>query len=260
MMLIDSHCHLDFDSLTADRPAVMRRARAAGVGGVLTIGTRRNNAAIVKQIAESEPHVWCTIGLHPHEADKDQLSTDELMALADHPKVIGIGETGLDYYYENAAHDRQEESFRAHCRAARTLGLPLVVHARNADRRIAEVLDEESGGGRLRGVLHCFSSGAELADTALELGFYISFSGIVTFKNAAAVRAIVPRVPRERLLVETDAPYLAPVPHRGRPNEPALLVHTAECVANLLGIETAELAAATGENFFRLFDRARQTV
>ena len=255
-MLVDSHCHLDFDELAKDRAGVLARARTAGVGALLTIGTRRNNAAVVKQIADENLNIFCTVGIHPHEADSDALLVDELVTLAQHPKVVGLGETGLDFYYDHSDRDRQAMSFRAHCAAARATGLPIVVHTRDADAETAAILREECARGPLGGVIHCFSSGTGLARICLDLGFYISFSGIVTFKNADAVREAAGIVPLDRLLVETDAPYLAPVPKRGRPNEPAFVAYTAARVAEIKGVTPADLAARTTDNFFRLFDRA----
>ncbi|MSO65446.1 MAG: TatD family deoxyribonuclease [Alphaproteobacteria bacterium] len=257
-MLVDSHCHLDFEALAGDRAAVLARAGAAGVGAMLTIGTRRNNATVVQGIAEEHPNIWCSVGIHPHEAGNDHLTTVELVALSGHPRTIGIGETGLDFYYDRAGREQQGASFRAHCAAARETGLPLIVHSRDADEETARILRDEASGGGLGGVLHCFSSGWELAKTALDLGFYVSISGIVTFKNAEPLREIVRRLPLDRLLVETDAPYLAPVPMRGRPNEPAYLTHTAARVAELKDLSPATLAEASTSNFFRLFTKARR--
>ncbi|MBM3504708.1 MAG: TatD family deoxyribonuclease [Alphaproteobacteria bacterium] len=258
MTFVDSHCHLDFEALAKDRAAVLARAKDAGVGAMLTIGTRRNNADVVKAIADANENVWCTVGIHPHEADNDRLMVEDLVRMSTHPKVVGIGETGLDYYYENASRDGQLTSFRAHCAAAREAKLPLVVHARDADSDVAQVLKEESHQGALCGVLHCFSSGWDLARVALDLGFYVSISGIVTFKNADDLRAIVPKIPLDRLLIETDAPFLAPAPHRGRANEPALLVHTAGRVAEVVAIPLERLAEQTTANFHRLFGRAQR--
>jgi len=255
-MLVDSHCHLDFDELARDRAGVLARARTAGVGTLLTIGTRRDNAAVVKGIADENANIFCTVGIHPHEADSDALLEDELIALSQHPKVVGLGETGLDFYYDHSDRDRQATSFRAHCAAARATGLPIVVHTRNADAETANILREECARGPLSGVIHCFSSGTDLARICLDLGFYISFSGIVTFKNADLVREAVGIVPLDRLLVETDAPYLAPIPKRGRPNEPAFVAYTAARVAEIKGVTQPELATLTTDNFFRLFDRA----
>jgi TatD DNase family protein len=254
-MLVDSHCHLDFPDFAEEREAVIARARAAGVGTMLTIGTRLDQFAGVRAIAEAHDDIWCSVGAHPHEAvDHAATTAAELAALAAHPRVVGIGETGLDFHYDHSPRAVQEAVFRTHIRAARQAGLPLIVHARAADADVARVLREE---GAEAGVLHCFSSGRGLAEAALALGFYISISGIVTFKNAEELRAIVRDVPLERLLVETDAPYLAPVPYRGRRNEPAYVRATAAAAAALKGIAPAELAAATTANFFRLFGKAR---
>ncbi len=253
-MLVDSHCHLDFPDFAEERDAVIARARAAGIGTMLTIGTRLDQFPAVRSIAEAYDDVWCSVGAHPHEAaDHAATNADELAALAAHPRVVGIGETGLDFHYEHSPHDVQEFVFRAHIAASRASGLPLIVHAREADDAVARILREERPPP---GVLHCFSSGRALAEAALELGFYISISGIVTFRNADDLRAIVRDVPLDRLLVETDAPYLAPVPHRGKRNEPAFVARTAAAVAALKEIEPDALAAATTDNFFRLFAKA----
>src|SRR5258708_5334634 len=219
-MLIDSHCHLDFPDFGAERAEVLARARRAGIGGMLTICTKVTEFPGVRQLAEENADIWCSVGIHPHEA-ASQPATDagRLAALAQHPKVVGIGETGLDFHYDHSPRDRQEEVFRAHTAAARETGLPIIVHTRNADQRMAEILAEESRGGALRGVIHCFSSGPQLAAKAIELGFFLSFSGIVTFKNAEELRQVASDAPLDRILVETDAPYLAPVPHRGKRNE-----------------------------------------
>jgi TatD DNase family protein len=253
-MLVDSHCHLDFADFAEERDAIVARARAAGVATMLTIGTRLDQFPGVRAIAEAYPEIWCSVGAHPHEAsDHAALSASDLAALARHPRVIGIGETGLDFHYDHSPRDVQERVFRTHIAASQASGLPLIIHAREADDAVARVLREESPPP---GVLHCFSSGRTLAEAALDLGFYISISGIVTFKNAEELRAIVRDVPLDRLLVETDAPYLAPVPYRGRRNEPAFVAATAAAVASLKGIEPTQLAAATTENFFRLFGKA----
>jgi TatD DNase family protein len=253
-MLVDSHCHLDFPDFAEERNAVVARARRAGIATMLTIGTRLDQFAGVRAIAEAYDDVWCSVGAHPHEAsDHAATSAAELAALAEHPVVVGIGETGLDFHYDHSPRDVQELVFRTHIAAAHASGLPLIVHARSADAEIARILREERAPA---GVLHCFSSGRALAEAALDLGFYISISGIVTFRAADDLRAIVRDVPLERLLVETDAPYLAPVPYRGRRNEPAYVVATAAAVAALKGVTPAELAAATTANFFRLFRKA----
>jgi len=253
-MLVDSHCHLDFPDFAEERDAIIARARAAGVATMLTIGTHLDQFPGVRAIAESYPDVWCSVGAHPHEAaDHAALSASDLIRLAAHPRVVGIGETGLDFHYDHSPHDTQERVFRTHIAASRASGLPLIIHARAADDEVARILRGERPPP---GVMHCFSSGRALAEAALDLGFYISLSGIVTFKNAEELRAIVRDVPLERLLVETDAPYLAPVPFRGRRNEPAYIVQTATVVAALKGVEPAALARATSENFFRLFSKA----
>jgi TatD DNase family protein len=256
-MLVDSHCHLDFPDFAPERGAVVARAHAAGVETMLTICTRLDQFDGVLAIAEEYEGIWCSVGAHPHEAaDHAALVSEQLIALARHPKVIGIGETGLDFHYNLSPHDIQERVFRAHIAASRTSGLPLIIHAREADREVAQILEEERPPP---GVMHCFSSGRALAEAALDLGFYISLSGIVTFRNAEELRAIARDLPLDRLLVETDAPYLAPVPYRGKRNEPAFVAATAAAVAKLKGIATEELAAVTRENFFRLFTKAAAT-
>lgn len=256
-MLIDSHCHLDFPDFTGDLDAVVARAKAAGVGAMLTIGTRLAKAEQVIAVAERYDNIWCTVGIHPHEAEAEAaVQVETLIALASHPKVVGIGETGLDYYYEHAPRAAQKANFRTHIAAARATGLPLIVHARDADADTAAILTEEMAQGAFSGLIHCFTSGAALAETALALGLSISFSGIVTFKTAGALRAVAATVPDDRLLVETDAPYLAPVPHRGRRNEPAFVADTARLVAELRGTPPAALARQTTDNFRRLFAKA----
>ena len=257
-MLVDSHCHLDFADFGPERETVIERARAAGVGTMVTICTRLDEFPAVRAIADLHTDIWCSVGVHPHEAaDYAATMVDDLAALAEHPRVIGIGETGLDFHYDHSPRDAQEQVFRTHVAAAHASGLPLIIHAREADAEIARVLREE---GARSGVLHCFSSGRALAEAALDLGFYISISGIVTFKNADELRAIVRDVPLDRLLVETDAPYLAPVPYRGKRNEPAYVAATAAAVAALKGIEPDALAEATSDNFFRLFRKATRPV
>lgn len=258
-MLIDSHCHLDFDELAADEPGVLARARGAGVGGMLTIGTRLDRFDKVRAIAERYANVWCSVGVHPHEAaEEGQRTPDRLIEATRHPKVVGIGETGLDFFYEHSPRAEQAESFRSHVAAARETGLPVIVHTRDADAETAELLEQEYAKGAFTGLIHCFSSGPEVARRALALGFYISISGIVTFKATEALRTIVRELPLDRLLVETDAPYLAPVPRRGKTNEPAYVAHTAAKVAELKGVGIAELEAATTDNFFRLFAKAER--
>jgi len=251
-VLVDSHCHLDFGG---ERETVIARARAAGVGTMLTIGTRIDEFPGVRAIAETDADIWCSVGVHPHEAaEHAELTLEQLTGLAAHPKVIGIGETGLDFHYDLSPRDIQERIFRTHIAASHATGLPLIIHAREADDDIARILCEERAPP---GVLHCFSSGRRLAEATLALGFYVSISGIVTFKNAEELRAIVRDLPLDRLLVETDSPYLAPVPYRGKRNEPAFVAATAAAVAALRGIEPGALATATTANFFRLFAKAR---
>ena len=253
-MLVDSHCHLDFAGFADERDAIIARARAVGVATMLTIGTRLDQFPGVRAIAEAYPDIWCSVGAHPHEAsDHAALSAADLVALAAHPRVVGIGETGLDFHYDHSPRRLQEQVFRTHIAASQASGLPLIIHARAADEAVARVLREE---GPPPGVLHCFCSGRPLAEAALGLGFYISISGIVTFRNAEDLRAIVRDLPLDRLLVETDAPYLAPVPYRGKRNEPAFVTATASFLAVLKGIEAETLAAATTTNFFRLFAKA----
>lgn len=258
-MLVDSHCHLDFPELAADADGVVARARAAGVGAMVTIGTELARFPGVLAMAERFDHVWCSIGTHPHESARE-LVTDPapLLAHTGHPKVVAIGETGLDYYYEHSPRPPQIDSFRAHIAAARIAGLPVIVHTRDADDDTIAVLEEEMGKGAFTGLIHCFTGTQRLADAALRLGLYISVSGIATFKNSAALRDVIAGVPLERLLVETDAPFLAPVPHRGKTNEPAFVVHTAAMLAALKGVGMEELAAATTGNFFRLFHKAKR--
>ncbi len=258
MSLVDNHCHLDFDVFSDDVDGTIERARGAGVETILTIGTVLARFSGVRAIAEAHDNVFCTVGVHPHEADAHEgVSAADLKALADHPKVVGIGETGLDYHYEHSDRGHQKACFAVHLEAARETGLPVVVHARNADEDTAAILKDACAGGGLTGVMHCFTASYALAETAIELGFYVSFSGILTFKNAEDLRETARALPLDRLLVETDAPYLTPVPHRGRSNEPAFVAHTAACLAELRGIEAEALAAATSANFFRLFAKAR---
>jgi TatD DNase family protein len=258
-MLIDSHCHLDYPELVKDREGVLARAKAAGVGRMVNISTTRTDYAPVRMTAEAHEEIYCTVGAHPHHVydEGDNFTTDELIAEGARPKVVGIGETGLDYYYNQAPHDAQQESFRAHIRAALATKLPIIVHSREAEEDTAKILREE-GKGTLTGVLHCFSSRRGLAEDALALGFYISLSGILTFKKSQELRDIVRDVPLDRLLVETDSPYLAPEPFRGRPCEPAYVVNTARVLAGIKGVSEDEIARATTENFFRLFTKVKQ--
>lgn len=258
-MFVDSHCHLDY--LAAEEPpeGPVRRARVAGVDTLLTISTKLSTFPQVRAIAERFPNVYCSIGVHPHEAaEEGQSDPVALIAGAAHEKVIGIGETGLDFYYEHSPRGAQAESFRAHLAAARATGLPAIVHTRDADQDTVAILRAESAKGAIPGVIHCFTAGSELARAALELGFYISIAGIVTFKKADALRRTVAEVPLDRLLIETDSPYLAPVPLRGKKNEPANLVYTAKALAELKGVTLQVLADATSDNFYRLFTRAQR--
>ena len=256
--LVDSHCHLDFPDFAEELDQVVARAGEAGISHMVTICTHLSRFDGVRAIAERYDNVFCSVGIHPHEAGSEkEVSVDELCELASHPKVVGIGETGLDFYYEHSPRDVQERQFRTHIRAARETGLPLIVHTRDADDETVKVMqDEHAQGGPFPGLIHCFSGGARLAEQALELGFYISFSGIVTFNKAEALREVASGVPRDRLLVETDSPYLAPVPNRGKRNEPAFTAFTAETVAKCQGASRAEIAEATTANFFRLFGKA----
>jgi TatD DNase family protein len=255
-MLIDSHCHLDFPELAADRAGVLARAKANGIDGMVTISTRVDRFDEIRTIAEENPDVWCSVGTHPHHAHEElHIQTADLIRLSEHPRCVAIGEVGLDYHYEGDP-VAQATGFRRHIAASRATGLPLVIHAREADDDIAAILEEEAGKGAFPFVLHCFSSGIDLARRGLALGGYVSFSGIVTFKNAAAIQEVAGFAPADRILVETDAPYLAPVPHRGRSNEPSFVRHTAEKLAELRGVSLDEISQVTTDNFFRLFSKA----
>ena len=260
-MLVDSHCHLDFDVFDEDRSETIQRARDAGVAAMVTICTRVTKFEEICAIAETDDNIWCSVGIHPHQAEEEPVVTvEDLVSRATHPKVIAIGETGLDYYYDNSPRELQETSFRTHIAASRETGLPLIVHTRDADEDMAEILEDEMEKGAFPGVLHCFSSGRRLAERALDIGFYISLSGIVTFKNAQDLRDIVKDVPVDRILVETDAPFLAPIPNRGKRNEPAFVADTAARVAELKAMDNQALSAASTENFFRLFSKAKRPV
>ncbi|MDI6026109.1 TatD family hydrolase [Corticibacterium sp. UT-5YL-CI-8] len=255
-MLVDSHCHLDFPDFEAERADVIARAVAAGVGRMVTISTRVRRFPDILKIAESFDEVYCSVGTHPHNAHEElDITVDQLVALAEHPKVVAIGEAGLDYFYDHAPREAQAQGLRTHIEAARRTGLPLVIHARNADDDMADILKDETGKGPFPFILHCFSSGAELARRGVALGGYISFSGILTFKNSSDLREIARTVPTDRLLVETDAPYLAPMPHRGKRNEPAFVANTAQVLAETIGISADEIAGITTENVFRLFSK-----
>jgi TatD DNase family protein len=256
--LIDSHCHLNYEGLVERQGEVLENARERGVSGFLNISTRQSEWGEIVALAERESDVWASVGVHPHEADAHpDLGAAALVAAANHARVIAIGECGLDYFYDKSDRAAQRERFEAHVDAARQTGLPLVVHTREAEQDTAEILGNAVRQGDVKGVLHCFTGSADLARTALDLGFFISLSGIVTFKNAADLQAIAKWLPAERMLVETDSPFLAPVPHRGRKCEPAFVADTADFVANLRGEPIEALAEATTSNFFKLFDKAK---
>jgi TatD DNase family protein len=256
-MLIDSHCHLDYYT-PDEQPQILARAHDAGVGEMVTIGTRLSRAAEQIALAESAPNIWCTVGTHPHHAAEEDMPHEEaLAALASHPKVIGVGEAGLDYFYDRSPRDIQAESFRRQIRAARLAGVPICIHTRDAeDDTLAILKEQQDQGGSFDFLLHCFSSGRALAEQAVVIGGYVSFSGILTFPKSAELRAIAADLPADRLLVETDAPYLAPVPFRGKRNEPAHVAHTARVLAELRGLEFEALADLTTRNFRRLFRKA----
>jgi TatD DNase family protein len=255
-MLVDSHCHLDFPDFAAELDAVVARAKAADIGRLVTISTRVRRHAQVLAIAEKFPDVFCSVGTHPHNAHEElDIGADALVTIAKHPKVVAIGEAGLDYHYDNSPRDAQEQGLRAHIAAARQTGLPLVIHAREADADMARILEEETGEGAFPAVLHCFTGSHELAMRAVALGHYVSFTGILTFKNSAALRDIAAALPADRILVETDAPYLAPLPFRGKRNEPAYVVETAKVLAEARKTTPTDIARQTTENFFRLFSK-----
>lgn len=255
-MLVDSHCHLDFPDFDSERDAIVARAVAAGVGRMVTISTRVRLFPSILAIAERHDEVYCSVGTHPHNAAEEaDVTAGELVELSAHPKVVAIGEAGLDYFYDRAPRDVQAESFRVHIAAARETRLPLVIHSRDADEDMISILTEETRKGAFPFILHCFSSGQKLADAGVELGGYISFSGILTFRKSDELRTVAGTVPRDRLLVETDAPYLAPMPFRGKRNEPAYVAHTAAVLGETIGVDTAEIADITTENFLRLFSK-----
>ncbi|EIM29736.1 TatD family hydrolase [Microvirga lotononidis] len=256
-MLVDSHCHLDFPDFQTRLPEVLATAAAAGVGRMVTISTHVARFDTYRALAEAHESIFCSVGTHPHNAaDEPDIPAERLAELSVHPRCIAIGEAGLDYHYDKSPHDVQQRVFRTHIEAARTTGLPLVIHARNADEDMIRILTEEMTRGRFDAVLHCFSSGETLAQVGVELGLYVSFSGILTFRNSEEIRRIAAAVPHERLLVETDAPYLAPVPYRGKTNEPAFVAHTAHVLAEVVGVSDEEVARFTTANFYRLFSKA----
>jgi TatD DNase family protein len=253
-MLVDSHCHLDFPDFAAEIDAVVERARAAGVGRMVTISTRVKKLPQVLAVTEKFPDVFCSVGTHPNNAHEElDVDADQLATLSKHPKIVAIGEAGLDYHYDKSPRAAQEQGLRQHIIAARKTGLPLVIHSRDADADMAAILTEETGKGAFPAVLHCYTGGRELAFKAIELGLYIGFTGILTFKNGQDLRDIAKDLPADRILVETDAPYLAPLPYRGKRNEPSYVVETAKMLAQTRGVSDDEIARQTTENFFRLF-------
>lgn len=255
--LVDSHCHLDFEDFGGDFDAILERAKESGVARMLTICTRITTFGQVLKIAAAHDNICCTVGIHPHEAENEpDVDVARLIELAKHPKVVGIGEAGLDYFYDKSPRERQQKVFATHIEASRVTGLPIVVHSRDADEDTVRLLQDGAKKGGLTGVIHCFTSTQYLADAALEMGFYISLSGIVTFKSATALRDVAKTIPQDRLLVETDSPYLAPIPMRGKRNEPAFVRHTASFVADYLGLSLTDLAVKTTANFDRLFAKA----
>lgn len=257
-MLIDSHCHLNYKGLAEDQQAVLARARSAGVTGFLNISTRRSEWETVIAVAEREPDVWASVGIHPHEADQHaDLGADALLAATEHPRVVAIGETGLDYFYDHSDRAVQQDLFRVHIGVARTTGLPLIIHTRDAEEDTARILHEEMGKGAFPALIHCFTASAAFASDMLTLGLTISLSGIVTFKNAKDLQEVARAIPEDRLLVETDAPFLAPVPHRGKTCEPAFVADTARFVAGLRGTTVEALAATTTRNFHDLFSKVQ---
>ncbi len=257
-MLVDSHCHLDFPDFAGDLEEVLERARQAGVHRFLTICTHLSRFEQVHNLAKRFKDVWCTVGVHPHEVEHEtSLSLGALLQASQDPKVVGFGETGLDFFYEHSPREIQEHAFRIHIQAAQQTGLPIIIHTRQADERMIEILKEESQNAAFKGLIHCFSSAKEIAEVALELGFYLSFSGIITFKSAQDLREIVKIVPSDRILVETDAPYLAPIPMRGKRNEPSFTRYTAEFIARDRGVKFEEIAEISTQNFLNLFEKVR---
>jgi TatD DNase family protein len=255
-MIVDSHCHLDFPDFADDLDAILTRAGAAGVGRIVTISTRVRRLGALLDIAERFPEVYCSVGTHPHHADEeDGIAADELIELARHPKVVALGEAGLDYFYQHGSREAQERGFRVHIAAARATGLPLVIHTRDADDDCGRILEDEMAKGSFRAVLHCYTGGRELALKAVALGLSISFTGILTFKKSESLRAVAAELPADRIMVETDAPYLAPGKFRGKRNEPAYVVEVAKVLAEARGVSLEEISRQTTENFFRLFSK-----
>ena len=261
LTLVDSHCHLDFPDFSEEVDAVVGRARAAGVCGIVTISTRIRQHAAVLSIADRFQQVYCSVGTHPHHAHEElDITVEDLIARTQHPKVVAIGEAGLDYHYELSTRIAQEKGFRNHIEAARKTGLPLVIHSRDADADMMAILTEETGRGAFPAVLHCYTGGRELAERAVTLGLFVSFTGILTFRKSEDLRAIARSLPADRILVETDAPYLAPTPHRGRRNEPAYVVETARVLAEVRGTTLEAIAGQTSDNFFRLFSKVPRRI
>jgi TatD DNase family protein len=257
--IVDSHCHLDFPEFSAELPEVVARAEAAGVRVMQTICTHITKFPQVLAVAERFPNIYASVGIHPHNVEGEpKVSAEEIIHLSQHPKVIGIGETGLDYYYEHSPRELQKTSFRTHIEASRETGLPLIVHTRNADEDTIHIMANAYKEGAYPGLIHCFSSSRQVAEKSIEIGFYISLSGILTFKKAEELREIVKDIPLDRLIVETDSPYLAPLPHRGKRCEPAFTRNTAECLAQIKGVSLEEISRITTENFFRLFTKAKR--
>jgi len=255
-MLVDSHCHLDFPDFANDLDAIVARAEAAGVGRIVTISTRVRRIESLLAITARFPNVYCSVGTHPHNADEeDGITSDELIALTKHPKVVALGEAGLDNFYKDGSPEAQERGFRAHIAAARATGLPLVIHTREADEACGRILEDEIAKGPFKAVLHCYTGGRDLAMKAVALGLSVSFTGILTFKNSQAISDIAAELPADRIMVETDAPYLAPGKFRGKRNEPSFVVETARVLAETRGVSLDEIAQQTTENFFRLFDK-----
>lgn len=256
-MLVDSHCHLNYKGLAEQQDEILGRARERGVTAMLNIATRESEWDAVLAAAEAHDDVWASVGIHPHDADQHaHIDTQKLIARAAHPRIVGLGETGLDYYYDKSDREQQQISFRTHIHAAQKTDLPVIVHTRDAEADTLELMAEEMGKGPYRGVIHCFTASDDFARKALDLGFYISISGIVTFKNAADLQTTAKWLPQDRLLVETDSPFLAPVPHRGKTGEPAFVADTLSYLAQLRGEDREQLATITSQNFYKLFNKA----